>query len=341
MGSTAVEPMTVLVTGGSGFLGSAIVRGLLARGGAVRSLARRPAPALEALGVETVRGDVADAGAVSRAVAGCDLVFHVAAKAGMWGPYAAYAASNVEGTRHVLDACRRSGVARLVYTSTPSVVHRGTDIEGGDERLPYATHFDSPYPATKAAAERMVLAANDATLATVALRPHLLWGPGDTQLVPRILERARRGRLRLVDGGQAVVDATYVDNAADAHLLAADRLHPGSPVAGRAYFIAQGEPQPLRELLGRILAAAGFPPVTASVPFVLAYAAGAAAEAVWRVARREEEPPMTRFLARQLATSHWFDLSAARRDLGYEPRVSLDDGMARLRRHLAADSIAS
>ena len=326
--------MTVLVTGGSGFLGTAIVRGLLARGATVRSLARGPAPELAALGVEVLRGDVADPGAVSRAVAGCELVFHVAAKAGMWGTYAAYAASNVEGTRHVLDACRRHDVPRLVYTSTPSVVHRGDDIEGGNERLPYATRFDSPYPATKAVAERMVLAASDATLATVALRPHLLWGPGDTQLVPRILDQARRGRLRLVDGGRAVVDATYVDNAADAHLLAADRLHAGSQVAGRAYFIAQGHPLPLRDILGRILAAAGLPPVTASVPFPVAYGVGAAAEASWRLLRRGGEPPMTRFLARQLATSHWFDLSAARRDLGYEPRVSLEEGLARLRRQL-------
>ncbi|MDP9396613.1 MAG: NAD-dependent epimerase/dehydratase family protein [Actinomycetota bacterium] len=333
--------MTVLVTGGSGFLGSAIVRGLLARSATVRSLARSPAPELETLGVEVVRGDIADRHAVDRALAGCELVFHVAAKAGMWGAYAAYATSNIEGTRHVLDACRRHGVRRLVYTSTPSVVHRGVDIEGGDERLPYATRFDSPYPATKAIAEQMVLAANDAGLATVALRPHLLWGPGDTQLVPRILERARRGQLRLVDRGRAVVDVTYVDNAAHAHLLAADRLHPGSLVAGRAYFIAQGRPLPVRDLLGRILAAAGLPPATASVPFAVAYAAGATAEVVWRLLGREAEPPMTRFLARQLATSHWFDLTAARCDLGYEPPVSLEEGLARLARHLAGPGVST
>ena len=327
--------MRALVTGGAGFLGSAIVHRLLARDDAVRTLTRRPAPQLAALGVDTARGDLADPEAVARAVEGCDVVFHVAAKAGMWGPYADYWASNVEGTRNVLAACRRHGVPRLVHTSTPSVVHGGTGIEGGDESLPYARRHVSAYPATKAFAERLVLAADDATLATVALRPHLIWGPGDTQLVPRILARARQGRLRLVGDGGARMDATYVDNAAEAHLLAADRLAPGSPVAGRVYFVAQGEPLPVRDLVNGILAAAGLPPVTARTPFPLAYAAGATLEAAYGLLGRREEPLMTRFLAQQLATPHWFDLSAARRDLGYAPRVSTAEGLELLRRSLA------
>lgn len=339
--------MRALVTGGGGFLGSAIIRQLVARGDQVRSLSRGEYPELAALGVGTVRADVADRAAVAAAAAGCDVVFHVAAKAGLRGPAAAYRRTNVDGTRSVLDACLAHGVRRLVYTSTPSVVHAGADIAGDDERLPYARRYASPYPATKAVAERMVLDANCPALATVALRPHLIWGRGDTQLVPGILNRARRGRLRFVGDGQALVDSTYVDNAAEAHLLAADRLAPASASAsgpdsapdsapaGRAYFISQGEPLPVMDLVNRILAAAGLTPVTATVPYPVAYALGAVAEAAYDVLGRDDDPPMTRFLAQQLNTAHWFDISAARRDLGYRPRVSVAEGLARLARSLS------
>ncbi len=325
--------MRALVTGGGGFLGKAIVRRLLARGDAVRSLARGDYPDLEELGVEAMRGDVADAQAVSRAVAGCDVVFHVAARVGGWGPRAAYWRTNVIGTERVIAACRRHAVARLVFTSTPSVVHTGGDIEGADESLPYAERFEAAYPETKAEAERRVLAANDASLATVALRPHLVWGPGDNHLVPRLLARARAGRVRLVGREDKRVDATYVDNAADAHLLAADRLAPDAACAGRAYFIAQGEPRPASELVNAILEAAGLPRVTKRVPVRVAWCAGALAELWFRVRGREDEPPLTRFAARQLATAHWYDLGAARRDLGYAPRVSTSQGLAILREH--------
>ena len=327
--------MKALVTGGGGFLGGALVRRLVERGDEVRSLTRGAYPELAGLGVEVVRGDVADAAVVADAVAGADVVFHVAAKAGISGRRREYVATNVVGTRNVIAACRAHGVSRLVHTSTPSVVHAGHDVAGIDESTPYATRFSSPYPETKAEAERLVLAANDASLATVALRPHLIWGPGDTQFVPRILQRARRGRLWLVGNGCSLVDSTYVDNAVDAHLLAAAALAPGARSAGRAYFISQGEPLRLRDLVNRILAAAGLPPVTATVPLPVAYVGGAAAEVVWRVTRREGDPPMTRFLARQLATAHWFDISAARHDLGYVPRVTLEEGMAELARSLA------
>jgi nucleoside-diphosphate-sugar epimerase len=332
----AAAAVRALVTGGGGFLGAAVVRRLVARGDSVRSLTRGAYPELDALGVQTVRGDVADAAVVRAAAADCDVVFHIAAKAGIWGPSADYRRSNVDGARHVLDACRVQRVPRLVYTSTPSVVHAGRDIAGGDESLPYATRFSAPYPATKAAAERLVLAANSADLATVALRPHLVWGPGDTQLVPRILELRRRGRLRLVNGGRALVDSTYIDDAADAHLLAAEQLMAGSAVAGRAYFVSAGEPWPVRELINGFLAAGGLSPVTASLPLPVAYGLGAGLEAAYRLLAPAKEPPMTRFLARQLATAHWFDISAARRELGYTPQVSIADGLRRLRAHLAA-----
>lgn len=322
--------MKALVTGGGGFLGGAVVRKLVERGDTVRSLARGNYPELNALGVETVRGDVADPQAVARAAEGCDVVFHVAAKAGVWGAYEDYHRANVEGTRNVIAACRARGVGRLVYTSSPSVVFNGKDMENVDESVPYPAHHEAAYPATKAEAEKLALAANGPDLAVTSLRPHLIWGPGDNHLVPRIIARARAGRLRRIGTVPKSIDSTYIDNAADAHVLAADRLAPGGPVAGRAYFISQGEPMPVWDLVNRILAAAGLPPVTRTVPAWAAYAAGAACEGVYRTLRIASEPPMTRFVARELATAHWFDLSAARRDLGYQPAVSIDEGLRRL-----------
>lgn len=319
-----------LVTGGGGFLGGAIVRLLLARGDSVRTLARGDYPELRALGAEPVRGDLADPSAVSRAVEGCDAVFHVAAKAGIWGRYDDYYRSNVEGTRHVLDACRAQGVRRLIYTSSPSVVFDGKDMQGVDASVPYASHFESFYPQTKAEAERLVLAANNATLATTALRPHLIWGPGDNHLIPRIIAKAKSGRLRRIGRDDHLVDTIYVDNAAEAHVLAADHLAPGSPVAGKAYFLSQGEPVPLWDLVNRILAAAGVPPVTRSVSPRVALLAGTVLEGLYRTLRLPGEPPMTRFLAHQLSTAHWFNIDAARRDFGYRPGVSIDEGLRRL-----------
>jgi len=323
----------ILVTGGGGFLGGAVVRQLLAQGEPVRSLQRSDAPALRELGAEVVRADLADAEAVFSAAEGCEAILHIGAKAGVWGPYAEYYRANVLGTRNVMEACRKHGIQRLVYTSTPSVIHSGGDVEGVDESAPLATHFETAYPATKAEAERMVLAANGPGLATVALRPHLIWGPGDPQLVARILTRARAGRLRLVGGGEKLIDSVYIDNAVRAHLLALDRLAPGSPCSGKAYFITQGEPVPQRELINGILKAGGLPPCGKSISPRAAYAVGAAMEIIWRILRRTDEPVMTRFLARQLATAHWYDISAARRDLGYAPQVTLAEGLARLEAH--------
>ncbi|MBL0209319.1 MAG: NAD-dependent epimerase/dehydratase family protein [Holophagaceae bacterium] len=324
----------ILVTGGGGFLGGAVARLLLARGDSVRSLQRSDAPALRDLGAEIVRADLADAEAVVSAAEGCDAILHIAAKAGVWGPFQAYYHANVIGTRNVLEACRKQGIQRLVYTSTPSVIHVGGDVEGVDESAPIASRFDTAYPATKAEAERMVLAANGPSLATVALRPHLIWGPGDPQLVARILSRARAGRLRLVGGGAKLIDSVYIDNAAHAHLLALDRLEPGSTCGGKAYFITQGEPMAQRDLINGILKAGNLPPCEKSISPKAAYAVGAALEIVWRILGREDEPMMTRFLARQLATAHWYSISAARRDLGYTPVVSVREGLARLEAYL-------
>ena len=324
--------MKILVTGGGGFLGQALCRGLVQRGHEVVSLNRGHYPALQALGVGQIRGDLADADAVRHAVAGADAVFHNAAKAGAWGSYDSYFQANVVGTRNVIEACRTHGVGRLVYTSTPSVTHRaGHPVEGlGADQVPYGEDFQAPYPATKAIAEQAVLAANDAGLATVALRPRLIWGPGDNHLLPGLVARARAGRLRLVGDGLNKVDTTYIDNAAQAHFDAFDHLAPGAACAGKAYFISNGEPLPMRELLDRLLAAMDAPPVTRAISFKAAYRIGAIAERLWSWLPLRGEPPMTRFLAEQLCTPHWYSMAPARRDFGYVPRVSIEEGLRRL-----------
>ncbi|MFC4727418.1 2-alkyl-3-oxoalkanoate reductase [Coralloluteibacterium thermophilus] len=324
--------MRILVTGGGGFLGQALCRGLAERGHTVVSFNRGHYPALDALGVVQVQGDLADADAVRAAAAGCEAVFHNAAKAGAWGSYASYHRPNVLGTDNVIAACRAHGIGRLVYTSSPSVTHRATHpVEGGTaETVPYGEGLKAPYAATKRIAEERVLAANDAGLATVALRPRLIWGPGDNQLLPRLVERARAGRLRFVGGGHNRIDTTYIDNAAQAHFDAFERLAPGAACAGRAYFISNGEPRSVRDIVNALLAAAGAPTVEASVPFGVAYAAGAVMEGAWALLPLKGEPPMTRFLAEQLATTHWYDMAPATRDFGYVPRVSIEEGLRRL-----------
>jgi nucleoside-diphosphate-sugar epimerase len=326
-----------LVTGAGGFLGRYIVEQLLARGGRVRALARGRYPGLESLGVETIQADIQDAAAVARACCGVDTVFHVAAAAGIWGPWRHYFGINVVGTRNVVAACRQQGVPRLIYTSSPSVTFAGRDQCGVDESAPYPDRWLCHYPHSKAIAEQEVLAANGKdALATCSLRPHLLWGPRDGHLIPRLIERARRGQLRQVGDGANRIDAVYVENAAAAHLLAADALRPDSPVAGRAYFITNGEPVNCWQWINEILTQAGLPRVTRRISFRAAYAAGAALEALWTVLGRADEPRMTRFLAAQLAASHYFDISAARRDLGYAPAVSMAQGMELLAAWLRA-----
>ena len=325
--------MRILVTGGGGFLGQALCRGLVEQGHEVSSFNRGHYPELDALGVRQVRGDLADGDAVMQAAQGAEAVFHNAAKAGAWGDYDSYHRANVVGTQNVLDACRAHGIGRLVYTSTPSVTHRATHpVEGGTaETVPYGDNFQAPYASTKTIAEKAVLAANGPDLAAVALRPRLIWGPGDNQLLPRMVERAKAGRLRLVGDGSNRIDTTYIDNAARAHFDAFAHLAPGAACAGKAYFISNGEPKPVREILNGLLAAAGAPPVTKTVPFRVAYAIGAVSETLWPLLRLRGEPPLTRFLAEQLATTHWYDMGPARRDFGYVPRVTIAEGLERLR----------
>lgn len=326
--------MRALVTGGGGFLGGAIVRQLRERGDEVRSFSRGRYPALGALGVEQVQGDLADPNTLEIAARDCDVIFHVAAKAGIWGRWADYYQANFVGTLNAIAVAQKHRVPKFVFTSSPSVTFAGTDQDGVNESEPYPKTFLAHYPHTKAMAEQAVLAANAPGFATVALRPHLIWGPGDPHLIPRLVERARKGKLRRIGHQPKRVDTIYVDNAAAAHLQAADKLADGSPVAGKAYFLAQGKPEPLWDFVNRVLAAADLPPVTATVSPRLAYAAGAVLENVYRLFRLPGEPPMTRFVARQLSTAHWFDLTAARRDFGYAPHVSTADGLLRVREWL-------
>jgi 2-alkyl-3-oxoalkanoate reductase len=326
--------MRALVTGGGGFLGRAVIDLLLRRGVPVRSFSRGDYPDLRSLGVEVMQGDLADPRAVKRACSGCDIVYHVAARAGLWGPYEEFYQANVLGTINILAACRDCDISRLVYTSSPSVVFNGRDMEGVDESVPYPRHYKAHYPATKAEAEKRVREASDSTLATVSLRPHLIWGPGDTHLLPGILERGRSGRIKKLGKAPKLVDFTFVTNAAEAHLLAADHLRPNSPLAGRAYFISNGEPVPLWEFIDSLLAIAGLSPVQRSVPARVAYLAGWLSETLWAGLRLAGEPPMTRFLAEELATAHWFNITAARRDFGYRPRVTMQAGLRQLRQWL-------
>jgi nucleoside-diphosphate-sugar epimerase len=310
-------------------LGKAIVRQLLAQGHQVDSFSRRSYTALDALGVDQHRGDIADAGAVREAVRGKDVVFHVAAKAGVWGRFDDYSKPNVTGTRNVIAACRSCRVSALVYTSSPSVVFDGGDMQGVDESIPYPTHYHAAYPQTKAMAEQAVVAATDDTLKTVALRPHLIWGPEDNHLVPRIIAQANS--LRRVGDGNNRVDTIYVDNAARAHVLAMEALEKNPVVSGKVYFISDDDPIALWKMVDRILDAGGKPPVTRSISPTAAYLIGAVLEWVYRTFGISAEPRMTRFVARELATSHWFDISAAKQDLGYTADISIEEGLKRLK----------
>jgi nucleoside-diphosphate-sugar epimerase len=335
--------MHALVTGGGGFLGRYIVELLVARGDRVRSFGRGAYPELEALGVEVIRGDITDREAIAAACAGVDCVFHAAALAGIGMKWRPYEQTNVHGTEHVIEGCRRQGVARLAYTSSPSVVFAGEDQCGVDESAPFRfawmeAHL-AHYSRSKALAEQALLAANDDNLKTCALRPHLIWGPRDNHLIPRLIARARSGRLHRVGDGTNLVDVTYVENAAAAHLEAAAALAAAdSVVAGKAYFISQGQPMNCWQWIDEVLALANLPPVKKSMSYATARRLGSVCEAVYRLFRIKGEPPMTRFLAAQLAKSHWFDISAARRDFGYEPRISTAEGMQRLAAWLKTQS---
>jgi 2-alkyl-3-oxoalkanoate reductase len=328
--------MHALVTGPGGFLGRYIVEQLIARGDKVRGLARGNYPELAAQGVELVRGDLADRKTVLAACEGVDCIFHVAGRVGVWGKWTDYFRDNVRGTLNLLGGCQQHGVERMVFTSSPSVTFTGEDQCNVDESAPYATKWLAHYPHSKALAEQFALAMNGeevhggGVFRCCSLRPHLVWGPRDHHLTARLVRRAKLGQLRRVGEGKNLVDMIYVENAAAAHLQAADALAdaPYAP-AGKAYFISQGAPVNCWQWIDEILALVNLPPVTRSISASSAYRVGAALEWAHRLTRNRTEPRMTRFVARQLATSHYFNISAAKRDFGYEPRVSTAEGMRR------------
>lgn len=323
--------MNALVTGGAGFLGLYITEQLAARGDKVRVMSRRSNPRLAELGAQWQQGDIREKAACEKACAGIDTVFHVAAIPGIWGPWKLFYDTNTLGTLNMLDACMKERVPKFVYTSSPSVIYDGRDHLGIDESHSYPMSYLCHYPHTKALAEKAVLAANGRNgLSTLALRPHLIWGPRDTQLIPRLIERARAGRLMRVGDGTNLISMSYVENAAAAHLQAADALSPNSPAAGRAYFINELEPVNLWNWIDELLGRAGLPPVRKKISARAAYIVGALCEGAYRVSGRRKEPPMTRFLAQQLSGSHYYAVGRAQRDFGYHPVVPVAEGMCRL-----------
>lgn len=327
--------MRALVTGGGGFLGRYLVEQLLARGDAVTVFSRGAYPELSALGAVVVQGDLRDADAAARACAGVDVVFHVAAKAGMWGAWDDFYGVNVVGTQNIIAACRKCGTPKLVNTSSPSVIFDGKPQEGVDESYPYPAHYESPYPHTKAIAEQAVAAAHGPGLLTVSLRPHLIIGPRDNHLVPSLLARAKTGLLPQVGPGTNKVDLTDVTDAAHAHLLAAAALVPGSPVdglpgKGRVYFISQDEPVPLWPWIRSLLRDLGLPEPRLRVSLAAARAGAAVLEATHGALHLPGEPRLTRFIASELAQSHYYSIARARHDFGYAPQLTMAEVRTKL-----------
>lgn len=317
--------MKVLVTGGRGLLGSATVAALTAAGHDVTVLQRTAS----GTGVREMLGDIQDPDVVARAVKGQEAVLHGAARVSLVGDWDQFARTNVDGTRLVVEHARAAGVSRFIQVSSPSVAHAGTALVGASAEPASPGRARGNYARSKALAEEFVLTASGQHMSTCAIRPHLVWGPGDTQLVGRIIERARRNRLVLVGTGCALIDTTYVDNAASALVAAVERVHDPT-VSGRAFVVTNGEPRTVRELVTRMAHAAGEPGPRAKVPLSVARAAGLAVERMWQTMARQDEPPMTSFLAEQLATAHWFDQRQTRRALEWAPQVSLDEGFTRL-----------
>ncbi|MCH2615327.1 MAG: NAD-dependent epimerase/dehydratase family protein [Opitutales bacterium] len=336
-GPPNLGPRKVLVTGASLFVGRSLIHRLIDQECQVAGLCRSAQPELESLGVEMKYVDLGNASSAREVCSGMDTVFHTAAKVGVWGSIADFRRANVEGTQAIINGCRDFEVSKLVYTSTPSVVFNGQSLSGADESLPYGSDIPCPYPATKAIAEKAVLMAHSQPsgyLKTVALRPHLIWGPGDANLIPRVIDRARKGRLRIVGDGSNRVDLTYIDNVVDAHLWAEASLdnttnNPG----GKAYFISNDEPVSLWQWINELLESQGIPHIEKKMDFQRAMRIGLLIETVWKILNLRSEPPMTRFVASELAKDHWFNISAAKRDLAYQPRVSMKAGMEAFLRH--------
>ena len=326
--------MNVLVTGGGGFMGMALIKRLISEGYKVTSFSRREYPLHWALGINSIQADIRDQEAIEKACKGRDVVFHLAAKVGIWGPYDSYYSTNVTGTLNVIKACRKQGVSRIIFTSSSSVVFDGSDLDGVDESFPYPEKHGSAYAATKAMAERLIIEANCDTLKTISLRPHLVWGPYDAHIIPGILKRASSGRLRRIGDKEHFIDTTYIDNMTDALLLAVEALNSKPEAAGRNFFITNGEPARVWDFINSIIQIAGHEPVQKKIPEKVALLAAGIAEYLHKVFKVNSEPFMTRFAIKELCTNHWFDITSARKILGYNPRISYADGFKHLKDYL-------
>ena len=323
--------MRVFITGGGGFLGLAIVRKLREQGHDIVSYSRKNHTSLDQSGVRQILGNLIDYSILKQAMIGCEVVFHVAAKTGVWGEYKDFYMTNVVGTKNVLHACRELGVQYLIFTSSASVVYHGKNSEGKNENLPYPKIFNAHYPQTKTIAEKLVMAANDADLKTVSIRPHLIWGPEDPHFLPRLFKKSKSGSLRILGSATNRVDCTYIENAAIAHRTVLDQLLlDPTRVEGKTYFISQDQPIPISELINKLLATGELPPVTKHLSPQIAYLVGWFLGRYHRIFGITTEPVITPFLAQQLSTSHWYDISAAKKDFGYNVEVSLEKGMERL-----------
>lgn len=329
--TSLLQGKTALVTGGSGFLGRAIVKQLLDEQVKVKILCRGSYPDLEKLDIEIIRGEISDIDVIKKAVQNSDIVFHTAAKAGIDGPYSEYYRINVEGTQSLFKCAQDSGVKAFIYTSSPSVVFSHGDIENGDETLPYPEEHHAHYPKTKCIAEKFVLTNNSDKMTTVSLRPHLIWGPGDNHLAPRLIKKAKAGKLKFIGDGKNLIDTVYIDNAATAHIQAAKvSLSDSSSIGGKAFFITNGDPRPISEIINMIIGSAGLEPVTATISPKVAWFAGAIFEFIFKVFRLKGEPPITRWVAAELSTAHWFNISLAKKLLNYNPTISIEEGQKRL-----------
>lgn len=325
--------MRILVTGGGGFLGTYIIQELLKNPTyIVTNFSRHSYSHLEDMGVPTIKGDLKNPADIERALMnGFDAIFHVAALAGVWGRFKDYLDINYHGTKNLLEAAQAHGVQRFVYTSTPSVVFGKEDLLGVDETQSYPKEHLNAYGETKTMAEKLVLQSNNSsTFLTCAIRPHLIWGPGDPHLFPRVIQKGKEGKLKVVGDGENLVDIIYVENAALAHVQAFEHLKPGSAVCGEAYFVGQERPVKLWDFINEILGHMKIEPVMGAIDVTTAYRIGWLMEKTFKLAGiQKPEPPMTRFVALNLGKSHYFSHAKAKRDFGYIPRVSIEEGMKR------------
>lgn len=323
--------MKALVTGGGGFLGGYIIKELLKRNYSVVNLSRNSYPHLDDLGVETIKCDITNENQVCQLdLSGFNVIFHVAALAGVWGKYENYYAINYLGTKNLVEQTKKHNIKYFIYTSTPSVVFGADDIEAADESIPFPTKYLTAYAETKSKAETLVLESANENFNTLAIRPHLIWGPGDPHILPRLKQKAKAGKLKRVGEGNNLVDVIYVENAAIAHVDAFEKLHVNNKLNGQTYFIGQERPVNLWDFINTLLVKSKIDPVEDHISFSAAYKIGFFLEKIFSLLGiNSPEPPMTRFVATQLAKSHYFKHDKAKADFGFKPQITIEEGLRR------------